>query len=241
MSFFDRVKEMLVKNDSIKDRKDDIISAKDYDELIEIIKRIKRVNDVQVREIEREIDKLSAIEAEEIKKIKSGDLIERKKKLALLTIRRIRREISIYDRKIEIHSKNIDTHQSIIGTVEEIKSKEMLGVSEDLIMKVIESAAKRDEKFQEVINTANAIEFTAAPVLSASDKAELDAIEKEILSDLNANDEEIDKKIEQEISSPQVSNELADLEQEIMNAPEKTNDETEVADKDDNEKKLELE
>ena len=216
MSLLNRVKDFLMGQDSVQTEKDEILSAKDYDELVGIIKKIKRVNEVQVREIEREIEKLSAIESEEIIKIKSGNMIERRKKLALLAIRRIRREIAIYDRKIEIHSKNIDTHQSIIGTVEEIKSKEMLGVNEDLIMNMIESAAKKDEKFQDVITTASAIEHTSVPVLTASDKAELEAIEKEILLDLSKNDDEIDKKLEKEIDNPLIKDELESIEKEIL-------------------------
>ncbi|MCD4656168.1 MAG: hypothetical protein K8S87_01355 [Planctomycetes bacterium] len=216
MSLLNRVKDFVLGQDSVLIEKDEILSAKDYDELVGIIKNIKRVNEVQVREIERDIEKLSAIENEEMLKIKSGTMIERRKKLALLAIRRIRREISIFDRKIEIHSKNIDTHQSIIGTVEEIKSKEMLGVNEDLIMKVIESAAKNDEKFQEVITTASAIEHTSVPVLTASDKAELEAIEKEILLDLDKNDAEINKTLENEIDNPLVKDELESIEKEIL-------------------------
>jgi len=222
MSLLNRVKDFVLGQDSVQSEKDGILSAKDYDELVGIVKKIKRVNEVQVREIEREIDKLSAIESEEITKIRSGNLIERKKKLALLAIRRIRREITIFDRKIEIHSKNIDTHQSIIGTIEEIKSKEMLGINEDLIMKVIESAAKRDEKFQEVITTASAIEHTSVPVLTASDKAELEAIEKEILHDLNKNDVEIDKNLENEINNPLIKDELDSIEKEILSEQKNT-------------------
>ena len=216
MSLLNRVKDFILGQDSVQAEKDEILSAKDYDELVGIVKKIKRVNEVQVREIEREIEKLSAIEGEEIIKIKSGNMIDRKKKLTLLAIRRIRREISIFDRKIEIHSKNIDTHQSIIGTVEEIKSKEMLGINEDLIMKVIESAAKKDEKFQDVITTASAIEHTSVPVLTASDKAELEAIEREILLDLNKNNDEIDKTLEKEINNPIVKDELESIEKEIL-------------------------
>ena len=54
------------------------------------------------------------------------------------------------------------------------------------------------------------------PVLTASDKAELEAIEKEILLDLSKNDDEIDKTLEKEIDNPLIKNELESIEKEIL-------------------------
>src|SRR5205085_11337012 len=74
-------------------------------------------NEVELKEVEREIDKLEKIELAEKEKVKVGQLTEREKLNTLRYVKRLRTRMDSYQKRHKIHQENIDLHLALLDRI----------------------------------------------------------------------------------------------------------------------------
>lgn len=181
MGLLDKVKQMFMGPELPPETRQAFERAASYRDLLEALDRVLTANEVKLREVEREIEKLSMVEESEIDRLKEPGLNDRQKKLVLQRIQRLRKQIKLFDDKIDIHTKNIELHQTLIGKIQRIESMAMQAVDEELITEVVTDFEEQFEKYKNVLHAGTAADIDSSSPLTAKDRLELRELEEELL------------------------------------------------------------
>lgn len=189
MGLMDRVKSLFVKQQVPDETRLLLEGVENVHELRRGLDDIVTRNEVELKEVEREIDKLEKMEIAEKEKVKSGALAEREKKNTLLAIKRLRTRMESYQKRHKIHEDNIDLHLSLLDKIDEMEAMELKAVKQEQIDSIAEDYDERLEKHKEIVRAGRVASERETSYDDLHEKRELEALEKEILSEGQPQDE----------------------------------------------------
>jgi hypothetical protein len=184
MGLIDRIKGFFTKETMPDETRLLLAGVENVHELRRGLDDIVTRNEVELKDVEREIDKLEKIELAEKDKVKAGELSPREKDNTLRYIKRLRTRMDSYQKRHKIHQENIDLHLSLLDRIDEMEAMELKAVKQEQIEEIAVDYQERVEKHKEIV-TAGRIAAQEEPRAhdDTHERRELDALEKEILAE----------------------------------------------------------
>ena len=183
MSLLDRVKRLFSKNPLPEETMLLINGVHDVNELRSGLDEIATRNEVEAREIEREIEKLAKMETQHKQTVAGGALSEREKLSTLREIKRLRRRMDSLEKRHRIHQDNIDLHLGLFDRISEMQAMEMKRVNQAQIEEIAVDYEERLDAHRDIIGAARAAEGLDSNYESTAEARELAALEREILAE----------------------------------------------------------
>ncbi len=200
MGLLDRIKGFFTKETMPDETRLLLAGVENVHELRRGLDEIVTRNEVELKEVEREIDKLEKIELAEKDKVKAGTLSPREKDNTLRYIKRLRTRMDSYQKRHKIHQENIDLHLALLDRIDEMEAMELKAVKQEQIEEIAVDYEERVEKHKEIVAAGRiASEREPRAVDDQHDRKELDALEKEILAEDGKEPEEEAKETEDEL------------------------------------------
>jgi hypothetical protein len=140
-------------------------------------------NEVEARDIEREIDKLARLEVAQKERIAGGDLNRREKTNTLREIQRLRRRMNSLEKRHRIHQDNIDLHLGLFDRITEMEAMELKKVTQEQIEEIAVDYDEKLDKHRDIMHAARAAAGLDPEYEDQQELAELAALEKEILKE----------------------------------------------------------
>ena len=125
----DRIRSIFVKQQVPDETRLLLEGVENIHELKRGLDEIVTRNEVELKEVEREIDKLEKIELAEKEKVKGGALSPREKDNTLRYIKRLRSRMDSYQKRHKIHDDNIDLHNTLLDKITEMEAMELKAVT----------------------------------------------------------------------------------------------------------------
>jgi hypothetical protein len=191
-----------------------LTKVKDVEELRSGLDQIATQNEVEARQIERDIEKLAKMEASHKERILGGSVSEREKLSALREIRRLRRRMDSLEKRHRIHQDNIDLHLGLFDRITEMQAMELKKVNQDQIEEIAVDYEEKLEKHRDIMNAARVAHGMDHDLEDSSERKALADLEREIRAEANveaAETEPLDIPTEEEVDK-----ELAEIEREVM-------------------------
>jgi hypothetical protein len=207
MGLLDKLKGFFTKETMPDETRLLLAGVENVSELRRGLDEIVTRNEVELKEVEREIDKLEKIELAEKDKVKAGTLAAREKDNTLRYIKRLRTRMDSYQKRHKIHQENIDLHLALLDRIDEMEAMELKAVKQEQIEEIAVDYEERIEKHKEIVSAGKvAAEHEPSALHDASERKELDALEQEILGEDGEPEEEAKKAEEPEtekVSEPE--------------------------------------
>jgi hypothetical protein len=190
MGLLDKIKGYFTK-ETIPDETRLLLSGvENIHELRRGLDEIVTRNEVELKEVEREIDKLEKIEVSEKDRVKGGQLTEREKLNALRYVKRLRARMDSYQKRHKIHQENIDLHLALLDRIDEMEAMELKAIKQEQIEEIAVDYEERVEKHKEIVAAGRIATEHPPNFEDAAEKRELEALEREIMGE-NAPKEEL--------------------------------------------------
>ena len=186
----ERIKGMFSKQGLPEETALAISGVEDVEELRRVLDEIATRNEVQAREIERDIERLAQMEERQKDRVREGLGTEREKLSALREIKRLRRRMDSLERRHKIHQDNIDLHLGLFDRISEMQAMELKRVTQEEIEEISIDYEEKLEKHRDILSVARASEAEGRGYESAAEQRELAALEAEILGELGTEDPE---------------------------------------------------
>lgn len=193
MSLLEKIKGLFGKTALPEETKVLLSGVGDVDELRRGLDEIATRNEVEARDIEREIEKLARMEAAQKERIGGGDLNKREKTNILREIKRLRRRMDSLEKRHRIHQDNIDLHMGLFDRITEMQAMEMKAVSQKQIEELSADYDESLESHRDLIATGKAASGMEDLYEDSAEQAELAALEAEILAELGDKEEPDDE------------------------------------------------
>lgn|GEM_PF-885569 len=190
MSLLDKIKAMFSRNALPEETRLLLSGVEDVDALRRGLDEIATRNEVEAREIEREIDKLANNEGGLKERVAGGSLNEREKLSVLREIQRLRRRMDSLEKRHRIHQDNIDLHLGLFDRISEMQAMELKRVTQGQIEEIAVDYEERLDKHKDIMNSARAAEGLEPNYADTTERRELAALEAEILSEAGLGKEE---------------------------------------------------
>lgn len=191
MGLLDRIKGYFTRETMPDETRLLLAGVENVHELRRGLDEIVTRNEVELKEVEREIDKLEKIELAEKDKVKSGALPAREKDNTLRYIKRLRARMDSYQKRHKIHQENIDLHLALLDRIDEMEAMELKAVKQEQIEEIAVDYEERIEKHREIVAAGRIAQETTVRHEDATEKRELEALEKEILAEAGIKKEEV--------------------------------------------------
>jgi ribonuclease E len=150
-------------------------------------------NEVEARNIEREINQLAQNETAHKAKIQTGDASQREKLNVLREIKRLRRRMDSLEKRHRIHQDNIDLHLGLFDRISEMQAMELKKVSQGQIEELSADYDEALDKHRDLMATARAAAGLEGVYEDSAEQAELAALEAEILAELAPPEPELEE------------------------------------------------
>jgi hypothetical protein len=184
MGLLDKIKGFFTKETMPDETRLLLAGVENVHELRRGLDEIVTRNEVELKEVEREIDKLEKIELGEKEKVKAGTLSPREKDNTLRYIKRLRTRMDSYQKRHKIHQENIDLHLALLDRIDEMEAMELKAVKQEQIEEIAVDYEERVEKHKEIVAAGRvASEREPRALDDQHDRKELDALEREILAE----------------------------------------------------------
>jgi len=190
VSLLDKIKAMFSRNALPEETRLLLSGVEDVDALRRGLDEIATRNEVEAREIEREIDKLANNEGGLKERVAGGSLNEREKLSVLREIQRLRRRMDSLEKRHRIHQDNIDLHLGLFDRISEMQAMELKRVTQGQIEEIAVDYEERLDKHKDIMNSARAAEGLEPNYADTTERRELAALEAEILSEAGLGKEE---------------------------------------------------
>ncbi|MBL4849141.1 MAG: hypothetical protein JKY65_26755 [Planctomycetes bacterium] len=141
-------------------------------------------NEVEARNIEREINQLAQNETNLKDKIRTGEASQREKLNTLREIKRLRRRMDSLEKRHRIHQDNIDLHLGLFDRISEMQAMELKKVSQGQIEELSADYDEALDKHRDLMATARAAAGLEGVYEDSAEQAELAALEAEILAEM---------------------------------------------------------
>jgi hypothetical protein len=159
-------------------------------------------NEVEARDIEREIDKLARLEADQKERIAGGDLSKREKTNTLREIQRLRRRMNSLEKRHRIHQDNIDLHLGLFDRITEMEAMELKKVTQSQIEEIAVDYDEKLDKHRDIMHAARAAAGLDPEYEDQQELAELAALEREILKEAGVEPKKEQPVVEKEPKEP---------------------------------------
>jgi hypothetical protein len=183
MGLLDKIKGLFSKGSLPEETQLLLSGVADVAELRRGLDEIVTRNEVEARDIEREIEKLARLEADQKERIAAGSLTKREKTNTLREIQRLRRRMASLEKRHRIHQDNIDLHLGLFDQITEMEAMELKRVSQQQIEEIAVDYDERYEKHRDIMQTARAAAGLEVAYEDSAEQAELAALEREILAE----------------------------------------------------------
>jgi hypothetical protein len=182
MALLDKIKGFFTKASMPDETRLLLAGVENVHELRKGLDVIITRNEVELKDVEREIDKLEKIELAEKDKVKAGTLPPREKDNTLRYIKTLRTRMDSYQKRHKIYQQNIDLHLSLLDRIDEMEAMELKAVTQEQISEIAVDYDEKREKHNEIIDAYKAT-IGETRHDDQKDKKELEALEKEILAE----------------------------------------------------------
>ncbi|MCO5165060.1 MAG: hypothetical protein M9894_01665 [Planctomycetes bacterium] len=216
MSLFDKVKALFSRASLPEETRLLLTNVKDVEELRAGLDQIATQNEVEAREIERDIEKLGRMEAAHKERVLGGGLSEREKMSALREIRRLRRRMDSLEKRHRIHQDNIDLHLGLFDRITEMQAMELKRVNQGQIEEIAVDYEEKLEKHRDIMNAAKVAHGMDSVMEDSAERRALADLEREILAEARA--DEVETTPVEEPDEEEVDRELEAIEREVMAA-----------------------
>lgn len=183
MSLLDKIKRMFGRNPLPDETKLLLSGVDDVAALREGLDQIVTRNEVEAREIEREIDNLAKMEDAHKEKVAAGELSQRDKMNALREIKRLRRRMTSLEKRHRIHQDNIDLHLGLFDRITEMEAMELKQVTQSQIEEIAVDYEEKLDKHRDIVAAGKAATGLENLYEDSAERAELAALEREILAE----------------------------------------------------------
>lgn len=139
-------------------------------------------NELEYRKLQKEIAELERQERGEVDDIRSGKLGSRSRKVALMNVRRLRRQADGLEGRLRIHDDNMKLHLALLGKVQSLEAMDMRGVEEKQVDAIAVEFQEEFERYSAAIEAGSALTDDALSDDSETDQ-EIVALEAEILGE----------------------------------------------------------
>lgn len=214
MSLLERIKGMFSRAALPEETKLLLSGVADVDALRSGLDEIATRNEVEAREIEREIEKLSRGEGAQKERITQGGLSEREKLSALREIKRLRRRMDSLERRHKIHQDNIDLHLGLFDRITEMQAMELKKVNQQQIEEIAVDYEEKLEKHRDIMNAARVAHGMDSVMEDSAERKALIDLEREIMAEARA--EAIETEPVEVPDEDEVDRELEEIEREVM-------------------------
>lgn len=177
---FDKLKALLSRHPVNEETLQVVAKARTTRELLHGLDALHTRNEMEFNEVTREIENLEQIEEGEMDRVRGGTLSDRRKKNALLKIRRLRKQMENLDNRLKIYDHNMSLHLNLIGKVQEMDAMSMRGISEQEIDKILIDFEEKLESYMGSLASAKVVEDTAL-IPEVASEMELREIESEVM------------------------------------------------------------
>jgi hypothetical protein len=190
VSLLEKIKGLFGKQPLPEETRALLSGVADVDALREGLDGIVTSNEVEARNIEREINQLAQNETNHKAKIQTGDPSQREKLNILREIKRLRRRMDSLEKRHRIHQDNIDLHLGLFDRISEMQAMELKKVSQAQIEELSADYDEALDKHRDLMATARAAAGLEGVYEDSAEQAELAALEAEILAELGGGEEE---------------------------------------------------
>lgn len=190
MSLLEKIKGLFGKQPLPEETKALLSGVADVDALRAGLDGIVTSNEVEARNIEREINQLAQNETNHKAKIQTGDPSQREKLNILREIKRLRRRMDSLEKRHRIHQDNIDLHLGLFDRISEMQAMELKKVSQAQIEELSADYDEALDKHRDLMATARAAAGLEGVYEDSAEQAELAALEAEILAEMGGGEEE---------------------------------------------------
>jgi len=190
MSLLEKIKGLFTKSPLPEETRLLLSGVADVDELRNGLDEIATRNEVEARGIEREIEKLASMEEAHKSKVADGSLTNREKLSTLREIKRLRRRMNSLEKRHRIHQDNIDLHLGIFDRITEMEAIEMKKISQAQIEELSVDYDEKLDQHRDIMNAARAADGLEPNYEDHREKAELAALEAEILKEAGLDEQE---------------------------------------------------
>lgn len=204
MSLLEKIKGMFGMQTLPDETKQLLSQAGDVDSLRAGLDEIVTRNEVEARDIEREIEKLARMEATQKERIQTGELNKREKLNILREIKRLRRRMDSLEKRHRIHQDNIDLHLGLFDRITEMQAMEMKKVNQQQIEELSADYDEAMDKHRDLVATANAAAGMERTYEDSAEQAELAALEAEILAEVAPDEPEVEAPVAAVVETPVV-------------------------------------
>jgi hypothetical protein len=180
--FFEKLKRLFSRKEVPEEARELYEKANNTRELLKGLDAILTRNEVESRELTKEIAALEGKEKEEEAKVKSGDVTGRQKRNTLLLIRRMRKQLDNLDHRLRIYDRNMNLHLNLIGKIQDMEAMQLRGVKEEQIDEILLDFESNMEDYAGTLTAASIVE-SGAGELDSREERELKKIEEEILGE----------------------------------------------------------
>jgi hypothetical protein len=215
MSLFDKIKALFSRASLPEETRLLLTNVKDVEQLRSGLDEIATQNEVEAREIERDIEKLGRMEAGHKERILAGTVSEREKMSALREIRRLRRRMDSLEKRHRIHQDNIDLHLGLFDRITEMQAMELKKVNQNQIEEIAVDYDERLEKHRDIMNAAKVAHGMDSVLEDSAERKALQDLEREIIAEARQEDVETTP-VAEPPDEDEVDRELEEIEREVM-------------------------
>lgn len=184
MSLLEKIRGLFGKGQLPEETKLLLSGVADVSELQKGLDDIITSNEVEARDIEREIEKLAKMEAAQKERIANAELNTREKTNILREIKRLRQRMNSLDKRHRIHQDNIDLHLGLFNRISEMEAMELKKVTQSQIEEITADYGERYEAHRDLVSMGRASNGLEGSLYEDSaEQAELAALEREILAE----------------------------------------------------------
>ena len=185
MALLDKIKGLFSRAELPKETQLLLSGVEDVRALRNGLDEIVTRNEVEARDIEREIDKLARMEESHKARIQEQGLTTREKTNVLREIKRLRARMGSFEKRHRIHQDNIDLHLGLFDRITEMEAMEMKRVTQDQISEISADYDERLDKHRDIMATSRAAAGMEGTYEDSAELAELAALEREIMAEAN--------------------------------------------------------
>jgi len=179
MSIFEKIGQLFKDTPLPDETKEVFVNTSDTKELLAGLDKLITRNELRLKQLNKELEKLEDMEQEKVQKVQEGKTSGRAKNNVLRSIKRMRRQLDNLEQRIEIYDRNISLHLNLIGKIQQMEAMNLAGVDEEQIDDIILDFESHFEEYTETVAAAESASGEREPFKSASD-SELAQLEAEI-------------------------------------------------------------
>ena len=178
----DKLRNLFGKSQIPQDARELLKNASSVQDLLQGLDKLITENEVEVDKVTQEIAALEDVEAQEMARVRSGELPDRSKNNVLRRIQRLRKQMDNLEERQQIYNRNINLQIDLVGRVQALDAMELRGVDEDRIDEILGDYEDELSRYQGVLDTEN-LSVSSELTSMLDDSSDLAQLEAEVLGE----------------------------------------------------------